>query len=59
MSNTLAIASVTAVLRNLLENGLVNDGITTSIGSEVPVTALPPDHVTTGADERDQINLYL
>lgn len=59
MSNALAIASVTAVLKNLLENGLVNDGIITSIGSEVPVTALPPDRITTGGDERAQLNLFL
>ena len=58
MSNALSIATVTAVIKNLLENGLVSDAIATSVG-DVLVTALPPDKVQVGSDERAQINLFL
>ncbi|MBW4448479.1 MAG: DUF4255 domain-containing protein [Spirirestis rafaelensis WJT71-NPBG6] len=58
MSNALSIAAVTAVLKDLLENGLVKDAIATSLG-DVIVTALPPDRVSQGTDERAQINLFL
>jgi hypothetical protein len=59
MSSALAIASVTAVLKSLLENGLVDQGVTASIGGDAPVSALPPDRITTGADEHPQLNLFL
>ncbi|NMF62509.1 DUF4255 domain-containing protein (plasmid) [Brasilonema octagenarum UFV-E1] len=58
MSHTLSLVAVTAVLKDLLENGLVNDSITASIG-DVIVTALPPDRISVGTDERAQINLFL
>ncbi|NJL62410.1 MAG: DUF4255 domain-containing protein [Methylacidiphilales bacterium] len=58
MSNALSIAAVTAVLKDLIENGLVKDAIATSVG-DVVVTALPPDRITQGTDERAQINLFL
>lgn len=58
MSSALAIASMTYVLKNLLDNRLIQSGVTASVG-EVTVTALPPDRVTTGSDERSQINLFL
>ncbi|MBW4615578.1 MAG: DUF4255 domain-containing protein [Desmonostoc vinosum HA7617-LM4] len=58
MSNALSIAAVTAVLKVLLENGLVSDPITASVG-DVVVTALPPDRISVEADERAQLNLFL
>jgi hypothetical protein len=58
MTNPLAIAAVTAVFKDLLENRLVSDLITTSVG-DVSVTALPPDRISVGTDERAQINLFL
>ncbi|MEA5597127.1 DUF4255 domain-containing protein [Rivularia sp. UHCC 0363] len=58
MSNALSIAAVTAVIKNLLENGFVNDAIVGSIG-DVLVSALPPDKIEVGKDERAQINLFL
>jgi len=58
MSNALAIAAVTAVLKDLIENGLVSDSIATSVG-DVVVTALPPDRISIGTDERAQLNLFL
>ncbi|WP_375494748.1 DUF4255 domain-containing protein [uncultured Nostoc sp.] len=58
MSNMLSIAAVTAVLKVLLENGLVSDPIAASVG-DVIVTALPPDRISVEADERAQLNLFL
>lgn len=58
MSNALSIAAVTAVIKNLLENGLVGDAIASSVG-DVTVTALPPDKIQVGTDERAQINVFL
>jgi hypothetical protein len=59
MSSGLAIASVTAVLKHVLENGLAQQHISAKIGGQVPVTALPPDRITVGADEQPQLNLFL
>lgn len=58
MSNILTIAAVTAVIKDLIENGLVSDTIVSSIG-DVSVTALPPDRIAVEADERPQLNLFL
>lgn len=58
MNNALAIAAVTAVLKDILENALANDAIATSVGDTV-VTALPPDRISVGNDERPQLNLFL
>jgi hypothetical protein len=58
MSNALSIAAVTAVLKDLIENNLVKDAIATTLG-DVIVTALPPDRITQGTDERAQLNLFL
>jgi hypothetical protein len=58
VTSALAIASVTYLLKDLLDNRLVQHGITASVG-DVTVTALPPDRITTGTDERSQINLFL
>ncbi|MBE9182075.1 DUF4255 domain-containing protein [Oculatella sp. LEGE 06141] len=58
MSNALVIAAVTAVLKDILENGLANDAIATSMGDTL-VTAIPPDRISVGSDERPQLNLFL
>jgi len=59
MSSTLALASVTAVLKDLLENGLASGAVTSKIGADATVSALPPDRVPSGAEERAQLNLFL
>src|SRR5215211_6505709 len=59
MSSALALASVTAVLKDLLENGLASAAITTKLGGDSAVSALPPDRVAAGADEKAQLNLFL
>jgi hypothetical protein len=58
MSNALAIAAVTAVLRDLLNNGVVQHDLSSSVGV-VSVTSRPPDVITTGPNEAAQLNLYL
>jgi hypothetical protein len=54
MSNALGIAAVSAVLRDLLNNGLVD----ASVG-DVTVTAQSPDKVKLDGDEQSQLNLFL
>ena len=57
MSGPLAIAAVTAVLKDVLNNGFVDHDLST-VGS-FSVTAVPPDRITTGATEPNQLNLFL
>jgi hypothetical protein len=59
MSTALALASVTALLKDLLENGLASSGVTAKIGGDATVSALPPDRVGSGADEKAQLNVFL
>ena len=58
MSGALAIASVTAVLKDLLSNGLIGCSEIASVG-DVSVSTLPPDRITTGAEERNQLNVFM
>jgi Pvc16 N-terminal domain len=58
MSNGLAIAAVTAVLKNVLEDGLVQNSALSSMGN-VLLTTLPPDQVSVGVDGEPQLNLFL
>src|SRR5262249_22205185 len=57
MSSPLAIAAVTAALKDLLNDGLLNHDLS-SIGS-FAVTSTPPDRVTTGQNEPNQLNVFL
>jgi Pvc16 N-terminal domain len=59
MSAHLTIASVTAVLKNLLENTVVSRGVTSAVGGDITVTAVSPDRITAGGDEKPQLNLFL
>ena len=59
MSNALAIASVTAVLKDLLNNGIVDHQLSGVVG-EVTVSALPPDRLlVAGEAETSRINLFM
>jgi hypothetical protein len=58
MSTALAIASVTAVLRDLLNNGLIDHDVSSSVGN-VTVSALPPDRIQADGSEKSQLNLFL
>jgi hypothetical protein len=57
VSSPLAIAAVTAVLRDLLNDGLINNDLS-QVGS-FTVSALPPDRITTGPTEDNRLNLFL
>lgn len=60
MSSPLAIAGVTAVLRNLLDDSLIRANVSGSTGSKVTVTALPPDVIKIdGVNAQSQLNLFL
>ena len=59
MSNALAIASVTAVLKDLLDNALIDQSVSAAVSAPVAVTALAPDRVKTGDGEVAQLNLFL
>lgn len=57
MSGALAIAAVTATLKDLLNEGLLNHDLS-SIGS-FSVTAQAPDRITTGSTETNLLNIFL
>ncbi|MFP5405169.1 MAG: DUF4255 domain-containing protein [Gammaproteobacteria bacterium] len=60
MSTALAVAGVTAVLRDLLNDGLINHNVSGVIGSSVTVSVLAPDRVVpANGGEASQINLFL
>src|SRR5437868_7936700 len=59
MSGALAIAAVTAVLKDLLNNGVIANDLSVVAGNPVRVTARPPDLLKTGADEEAGLNLFL
>jgi len=59
MNQTLVLAAVTAVLKYLLENGLVDHSITTALGGDTTISALPPDKIANGAGGKNQLNVYL
>jgi hypothetical protein len=59
MSNALAIASVSAVLMDLLNNAVIDHQLTNVVG-EVKVSALPPDRVLVeGQAETSRLNLFM
>lgn len=58
MSHGLAIAAMTAVFKNLLEDGLVQNTALSSMGN-ILVTTLPPDQISIGVDAQPQLNLFL
>ena len=59
MSNALAIAAVTAVIKDLLDNAVIGNSVNSAVGGSVTVTALPPSRITVGNDEAPQLNLFL
>jgi Pvc16 N-terminal domain/IPT/TIG domain len=59
MSTALAIGAVTAVLQDLLNNGMIDHNLQATVG-DVLVTALAPDRIPTGDGvERSQLNLFM
>jgi hypothetical protein len=58
MTSALTIATITSVLKDLLDNRLAQQGVAGDIG-DVKVTALPPDRIAVGTEERTQLNLFM
>jgi hypothetical protein len=60
MSTALAIASVTHVLKDLLNNGLIDRDVTGATGGNVTVTSLPPDRIDAASTTaQSQLNLFM
>ena len=59
MSDFLAVAGVSSVLRWLLIDALAGSGLDTALGATPNVTALPPDRITVGDTEAPQLNLFM
>ncbi len=59
MSTPLALAAITAVLRGHVANWIAEHHLVAHLGTDITISALPPDRITTGSDERPQINLFL
>jgi len=59
MSTALALASVTAVLKDLLNNGLIDHNVSASVG-DVTVSALPPDRIDAlDSEKKSRLNLFM
>ena len=58
MSSALAIAGVTAVIKDLLDTGL-SDSVTAQLGSQYSTTAVPPDTITIGGTQQPHLNLFM
>jgi len=60
MSSPLAIAGVTAVLRDLLNNAMIDQDVSGAVGGNVTVTSVPPDRVVPpGNADPNQLNLFM
>ncbi|HEV7588177.1 MAG TPA: DUF4255 domain-containing protein [Longimicrobium sp.] len=60
MSNALAVAAVSAVLRDLLDSGMIEHSVTDAVGQGVTVSAVAPDTIElTGPKAKPRLNLFL
>jgi hypothetical protein len=59
MSSALAIAGVTAVLKDLLDGGIIDHNLASTMGQDVVVSALAPDSIELGNDSIRRLNLFL
>lgn len=59
MSSALAIAGVTAVLKDLLDGGMIDHNLASTMGQGVVVSALAPDSIELGNDSTRRLNLFL
>jgi hypothetical protein len=59
MSSPLALATVTAVLQNFIQNSIVEHDLPATLGGNITVSAEPPDRIDNGASSPDRINLFL
>jgi hypothetical protein len=59
MSRPLALATVTAVLQNSLQNRITDHDLAAVLGGNITVSAEPPDRIDNGGASPDRINLFL
>lgn len=60
MSSALAIASVTHVLKDLLNDGMIDHDVSGIVGGNVEVSALPPDRIDVSPSNTDsRLNLFM
>ena len=59
MSSALSIAAVTAVIKDLLDDGLIDHKITDALGQGVTVSALAPDSIQLSNDAQPRLNLFM
>jgi hypothetical protein len=59
VSGALALAAVTAVIKDLLNNGIVANDLASMAGNPVRVTSKAPDLLKAGDDEQAGLNLFL
>ena len=59
MSTPLALATVTAVLQNFIQNSITDHDLAATLGGNITVSAEPPDRIDNGASSPDRINLFL
>jgi hypothetical protein len=59
MSDYLAVAGVSAILKQTLIDALAVNGPSTILDMATPVTVGPPDLITTGTEELVQLNIFM
>jgi hypothetical protein len=59
MSDYLAVAGVSAVLRTLLTSALPNDGPATILGTSPGISSTSPDLIVTGPGEQARLNIFM
>jgi hypothetical protein len=59
MSDFLAVAGVTAVLRWMLRDAVAGSGADAAVGATPTISALPPDRIVVGATETPQVNIFM
>lgn len=59
MSDAMAIASVTAVIKGMLDNAMTDNSVSSLVGHTVTVTTVSPGLIKEGDSEPPQLNLFL
>jgi hypothetical protein len=60
MSTALRIAAVTQVLKDLLNNGMIDHNVSDTVQGSIAITAWPPDKIETTLDkEITQLNIFM
>lgn len=59
MSDFLAVAGVTAVLRWILREAITGSGVDTAVNATPTISALPPDRIVVGDTEIPQVNVFM